>query len=463
MESSNNNLSVRNPFDDSEMATIPFASPADLENAVVRAQNAFAVTRKLQPFERSGVLSASAAALAKRRDEFASLIVAEAGKPITFAEGEVDRAVTTLTAAAEAARNSQGKWLNTEGFPSGKGHIGLVRRFPIGVIYGITPFNFPLNLVMHKVAPAIAAGNAIIIKPSPRTPLTAIKLAELLRECGCPQDQVQVVVCPNELAMRLVEDDRIKMVSFTGSGPVGWEIKKRSGMKRITLELGGNAALIVHDDADLDVAIPKAANGAFGYAGQSCISVQRIFVQEKIYDQFRDRFIQYIRSNIRSGDPRSRETIVGPMIDPSAIYRVRNAIDAAIQSGGKLLIGGEVSRSILSPTVMENVSNSMDIVRTEIFGPVATLHRYTDFSEALQAANDSIYGLQAGVFTRDIKRTWQAFESLEVGGVLINEVPTWRSDTMPYGGVKQSGFGREGIESAMEEMTEPKTMIINME
>jgi glyceraldehyde-3-phosphate dehydrogenase (NADP+) len=353
--------------------------------------------------------------------------------------------------------------LDLEGFAPGKGHIGFMKRFPIGVIYGMTPFNFPLNLVMHKVAPAIASGNAIIVKPSPRTPLTALRIENLMRDSGCAGNQVQVVVCPNELAMKLAEDERVKMVSFTGSAAVGWQIRRHAAARRVTLELGGNAALIVHDDADLTAAVPATAAGAFGYAGQTCISVQRILVQNDVYDRFRDMFLQHVREKIRAGDPRERTTVVGPMIDGAAIERVRTSIDDAVRGGAKILCGGNVQGNVLEPTVLDHVDSHMKICTEEVFAPVATLHRYDHFDQAIAIANDSIYGLQAGVFTRDINRAWHAFESLDVGGVMLNQVPTWRSDIMPYGGAKQSGLGREGVRYAMEEMTEMRAMVMKVE
>jgi acyl-CoA reductase-like NAD-dependent aldehyde dehydrogenase len=351
-------LTVTNPFDGSVVGEVALADEKTLEAAVAKAQAAFAQTRRLKPFERASHLARAAELLRQQRAEIASLIVAEAGKPITLAEAEVDRGVITLTAASEAARSAQIEPLNLEGFAPGKGHVGFVKRFPIGVIYGITPFNFPLNLVMHKVAPAVASGNAIIIKPSPRTPLTALRIERIMRDAGCPQDQVQVVVCPNELAMKLVEDQRIAMISFTGSAPIGWQIRKRAAARRVTLELGGNAALIIHDDADLVAAVPAAAAGAFGYAGQTCISVQRILIHEDVYARFREMLLQHVREKILTGDPRERTTTVGPM---------------------------------------------------------------------------------------------------------INQVPTWRSDIMPYGGVKESGLGREGVRYAMDEMTEMRTMVMKVD
>lgn len=456
--------SVRNPYDGSDVGQVALADAAALDRAAETAHGAFDAARKLQPFERSRILSNAAARLAERKAEFADTIVAEAGKPITLAEAEVDRAINTLSGAAEEARHgAQGEWLDLDAFPPGKGHIGFARRFPLGVIYGIGPFNFPLNLVLHKVAPAIATGNSIIIKPSPRTPLSAMKIATLLNDCGCPPGMVQVVICSNELAGRLIENERIKMVSFTGSAPVGWQIKRQAAMKRVTLELGGNAALIVHDDADLEAAVAAGASGAFSYAGQSCISVQRILVHSGVYDRFREMIVNHVRSRIRTGDPRDRAVLVGPMIDSDAMRRVRSLIDQAIRNGAKVLCGNEVDGPCLLPTLLEDADPRSPICASEVFAPVATLHRCDTFDHAIAMANDSIYGLQAGVFTRDVGRAWRAFEALEVGGVMINQVPTWRVETMPYGGVKQSGFGREGIRYAMQEMTEPRVLVMRIQ
>lgn len=457
-------ITVNNPFDGAAVAQAPLGDKSLLDQAAAAAQDAFASTsRRMAPFQRAKILGAAAEALRGRRSEFAATIVAEAGKPITLAEAEVDRAVNTFTAAAEEARRWQGEVLDLDGFASGAGHVGLTRRFPLGVIYGITPFNFPLNLVAHKVAPAIATGNAIVIKPSPRTPLCAIKLVRLLLEAGAPAGLVNVVTCANELAGYLIDDPRIRHVSFTGSAAVGWQIKRRAApTQRVTLELGGNAALIIHDDADLDAAVVAAASGAFGYAGQSCISVQRIMVQQRVYDRFCAMLVEHMGRHVRCGDPRDRATLVGPMIDAAALQRAQSAIDQAVQAGAKLLIGGETVGPCLAPTLLENVDMKSPICQSEIFAPVATLHRYQNFAQSLEMANDTPYGLQAGIFTRDLSHAWQAFESLEVGAVLINQAPTWRVETMPYGGVKQSGFGREGIRYAMQDMTEPRTLVMRL-
>jgi glyceraldehyde-3-phosphate dehydrogenase (NADP+) len=454
--------SVIDPFTKVPFASVATADERVIDDAIAAAHEAFGQTRRLAPFERSAVLAGTASGIAKRRDEFVETIVAEAGKPITLAEAEVARAVVTFTAAAEEARRTMGELLDADGFAPGRGHAGIARRFPVGVVYGITPFNFPLNLVAHKVAPAIASGNTIVVKPSPRTPLSAQLLAEVMDEAGLPKGALNVVVAPNELAARPLADDRVRHVSFTGSVPVGWSIKQQAGRKRVTLELGGNAGLIVHEDADLAAAIPAAAAGGFGYAGQSCISVQRIVVHAPIYERFKGDFVRHVREQVQAGDPRDRRTLVGPLIDDAAAARVRTLLDDAVRSGAKVLCGAAFRGNVLDATVLEDVDPRSDVCTTEAFAPIVTLHRYADFDEALRFVNDSEYGLQAGVYTRDVDRAWRAFETLEVGGVMVNQVPTYRIDTMPYGGVKSSGLGREGVRYAMEEMTEVRVMVLNL-
>ena len=453
---------VTDPFTKQRLALVATADERAVDDAIAAAHEAFERARRLAPFERSAVLSATAASIDRRRDQFVDTIVAEAGKPATLAEAEVARAVVTFTAAAEQARHVAGELLDADGFAPGQGHFGIARRFPVGVVYGITPFNFPLNLVAHKVAPAIAAGNSIVIKPSPKAPLSALLLAEVMDEAGLPSGALNVIVAPNELAARPLADDRVKHVSFTGSVPVGWSIRQQAGRKRVTLELGGNAGVIVHEDADLAAAIPAIAAGGFGYAGQSCISVQRIAVHAPIYDRFKRDFVEHVREHIHAGDPRDRRTLVGPLIDDAAAERVRKILDDAVKAGANVLCGGTFNGNVLEATVLEDADPHLDICAKEVFAPVVTLHRYDDFDDALRFVNDSEYGLQAGVYTRDIDRAWRAFEALEVGGVMVNQVPTFRLDTMPYGGVKASGFGREGIRYAMEEMTEWRVMVVKL-
>ena len=453
---------VVNPATGELLARVPVGDESTIDAAVEAAQKAFVQIRHQPAHQRSAVLAAVARGLEQRRAEFVDTIIAEAGKPITFAEAEVARAANTFTAAAEEARRQHGEVLDIDAFPSGQGHFGLTRRFPLGVIYGITPFNFPLNLVAHKVAPCLATGNTMVLKPATKTPLTALLLGEVLEKAGVTPGQVNILTCPNELAAHLVGDPRVKMVSFTGSPAVGWQLKAKCGKQRITLELGGNAGVIVHEDADVAAAIPAIATGGFGYAGQSCISVQRVFVHAPIYDTFRERFLEHVRAHVRWGDPRQRETVVGPMIEPAAVERVCRWIQDARKAGARILLGGKAHGAFLEPTVVENVAPQLDLCAKEVFAPVVTLHPYDRFEVALAQVNDSDYGLQAGVFTQNLQRAMQAFASLDVGGVLVNQVPTFRVENMPYGGIKESGFGREGIRYAMEEMTEVKSLILKV-
>ncbi len=449
---------IVDPYTGATIAQMPQADSAMLDRAIGVALAAFEITRKQPAFERAAILLRAAAAIEKRKAEFAELIVAEAGKPITLAEGEVARAIATFTASAEEARHTAGELLDMDAFASGKGHFGFSRRFPLGVIYGITPFNFPLNLVAHKVGPCIATGNTMLLKPAPRTPLSSLLLASVLLEAGMTPGQVNVVACPNELAGRPIADARIKMISFTGSPAVGWAIKQQAVKQKVTLELGGNAAVIVCEDADIAAAVPMIANGAFAYAGQSCISVQRVYVHLKA-SKLREALLAHVKDKIKTGDPRDRAVLNGPMIDAAAVDRVKQWVYA---SGGNLLSGGTSVGPCLAPTIVQGPDDTSDLFCKEAFGPVMTLHPYDDFDAVLNEVNNSSFGLQAGVFTQNIKRAHEAFARLEVGAVLINQVPTFRVETMPYGGVKDSSFGREGVKYAMEDMTEPRGMIVNL-
>ena len=455
-------LPVRNPFTGVEIARVSLGDERTLDSAIAAARDAFSKTRSVPAHERAALLLRIAHGIGTRREEFAGTIVAEAGKPITYAEAEVARAVCTFSTAAEESRRwgGAGEVLALDAMPAGSGHTGFTRRFPIGVISAITPFNFPLNLVAHKVAPCIATGNTMVVKPAAKTPLTALLLAEVLAGAGTPAGQMNFATSTNEHAAHLVTDERVAMISFTGSPDVGWRLKALAGKKRVCLELGGNAGVIVHDDADIAAAVPMIAAGGFGNAGQSCISVQRIFVHGEIYDDFRTRLIAHIREKVKTGDPRDRATVVGPMITAEALAKTRALLADAVAAGGRIVLGGEACGFCLEATVMEDVPLSHEACTGELFAPVVTLHRYDDFDGALRLVNDSRFGLQAGIFTNDIRRALHAYEVLDVGGVLINQVPTWRVENMPYGGVKDSGFGREGVRYAMEEMTENKTLII---
>lgn len=453
-------VTIVNPANGDPVGLSAVGTRAHLDQAVVAAIEAFRHCRQSPSFERAELLLRIAREVERQQVQFASLIVAESGKPSTLAEAEVQRAIHTFTCAAEEARRFVGEALSMDAFRSGKGHQGWTRRFPIGTVYGISPFNFPLNLVAHKLAPCLATGNALILKPAPKTPLTAWLLAEVLSNAGVPAGQVNVVTCSNEEAGYLVGDPRIAMTSFTGSPQVGWKLKERAGRQKVVLELGGNAAVVVHEDAVLDAAIPSIAYGAFANAGQSCISVQRVFVHRPIYAEFRERFLSYVRQEVRMGDPQDRRTLVGPMIDRPAVDRTLDLIRDAAAAGASVLCGGGADGQFLPPTVLEKVTDKMSICTREVFAPVAVLQPYDTFGEALDRVNASEFGLQAGVFTSDLNRALLAFEVLEVGGVLVNDVPTFRVENMPYGGVKASGLGREGVRYAMEEMTEIRSMII---
>lgn len=453
---------VHNPWSGEKLADVCMASAADVESAVSSAQAAFQKTRKSSGAARAEILEGIGRLIGERRQEFVDVILAEAGKPVAFAEAEVDRARMTFQFAAAQSLSDGGHGINMEASKPGAGHFGLVRRFPIGVILGITPFNFPLNLVAHKVAPCLATGNTMVLKPSPRTPLTALLLAEVLHEAGLPAGQVNVVPFDHGLVGGLLSDARLKMLSFTGSAEVGWQLKARATKMKVALELGGNAAVIVEPDSDWNAAISKIASAAFGFAGQSCISVQRILVNREILAPFRGALVSYITEKIRSGDPSLRETVVGPMINPAVREKILHWIDEATGAGASLLtpIATE-GRSLLGPVLLEDVPAGCAALCEEAFAPLAVLQHYGTFEEALALANNSRFGLQTGIFTNSLPKALQAFDELEVGGVMINQVPTFRVENMPYGGVKDSGVGREGVRHAMEEMTEPRSLVIH--
>lgn len=454
---------VSNPWDGRPLADICIADEQQVEQAIASAHAAFEKTRSQPAWERSKILTRIADLIGEKRDEFARVIVAEAGKPVALAEGEVDRAQMTFRFAAQLAIADEGHGIRMDGSPQGVGHLGLVRRFPMGVILGITPFNFPLNLVAHKIAPALATGNTMVLKPALKTPLSSLLLAEALHEAGVPAGQINTVPFGHEHIPKLLTDPRIKMLSFTGSAAVGWKLKSDAVKMKVALELGGNAAVIVEPDSDWQGAIPKIASGAFAYAGQSCISVQRVFVHESIYDDFQNAFAGYVQESIPSGDPSDRATVVGPMINPSAREKVVKWIQGAIDAGAKLLTPlSEEGTSLLRPVVLENVPHDNSAYCEEAFAPLVVLEKYSTFDAAIAAVNDSTYGLQAGIFTRDITKALAAFDRLDVGGVMVNQVPTFRVENMPYGGVKDSGFGREGVRYTMEEMTEPRSLVVNL-
>jgi acyl-CoA reductase-like NAD-dependent aldehyde dehydrogenase len=452
---------VLNPFSGERIAEVCQAGQADAEAATAAAVSAFHSMRRLSSHARAHALATLAAELTTRQDEFAKTITSESGKPVIDARREVSRAIQTFLVAAEEAKRIPGEILPLDWTPGTESYLGLTRRFPIGPILGITPFNFPLNLVVHKLAPALAAGNSIVIKPAPQTPLTALLLGELILQTDLPPGAVSIVPCANTIAEQMVTDARFKLLSFTGSAAIGWMLKSKCGKKKVVLELGGNAGVIIEPDADLDLAAQRCVTGGFAYAGQTCISVQRIYVHAAVYDGFLEKLIHKVRA-LKSGDPSDPGTVVGPVIDQGAASRIEVWLREAVAQGAHVNVGGARSGSLLEPTVLTDVTPSMKVSCQELFGPVLTVTPYAHFDDALAALNDSEYGLQAGVFTQDVNKIFRAYRELEVGAVLANEIPTFRADHMPYGGVKESGLGREGVRFAIEDMTELKLLVLNL-
>ena len=413
-------------------------------------------------YERAAFLDRAAELVREREDDLTMTIAAEAGKPVKTARVEAQRCVGTLQFSAVAARTLTGHTVPMEAGAAGEGKLGMVIRVPYGVVGAISPFNFPLNLVAHKLGPAIAAGNAIVLKPAGQTPISSIKLAEVFYDAGLPENWLQIVCGPgSEVGNAIVEDDRISAITFTGSASVGWGIRSKAPHKKCNLELGSNAPLIVNEDGDWETAADKAQLHAFSHAGQSCISVQRVLLHESIADQFTERFVKNVESLV-TGDPMDENTDVGPVISRGDRDRVKEWIDEAASAGGEILTGGELvdEDRCIAPTVIKGEPKECHTWKDEIFGPVATIHTFKTFDEGLEMANDSRYGLQAGVFTRDVGNAKKAGETLEFGGVLINEVPTFRTDQMPYGGVKDSGNTREGPHYAVRELTEERLVTI---
>jgi len=454
-------VEVRAPYDGAVIGRVFQGGRSQAEAAIAAAVKAFGTTRRLPAFERQRVLRRVAEGISRRKDEFARTLAQEAGKPIKAARSEVDRAIFTFTVAAEESTRIYGEYLPLDWQEFTAGRWGIVRRFPLGPVAGITPFNFPLNLVAHKVAPAIAAGCSMVLKPAPQTPLSSLLLAETIQQAGWPDGALNVIPLSNEDAGILVTDDRIKLISFTGSASVGWEIKKRAGKKKVVLELGGNAGVVVHSDADLAYAAERCVAGGFAYAGQTCISVQRILVEQSVYGKFTDLLLAGV-SKLKTGDPLDESTDLGPLIRESDAIRAAEWVQEAVRGGARLLTGGNRKGSMLEPTVLAGTRPDMKVNCQEIFAPVVTVEPYTDFNAALRQINSSPYGLQAGIFTRDAKLLFQAYDDLEVGAVIAGDVPTFRIDHMPYGGIKDSGLGREGLRDTIQEMTEPKLLVMNL-
>jgi acyl-CoA reductase-like NAD-dependent aldehyde dehydrogenase len=464
-------MEVRSPWDQSLLGAVTVATRKDAREAVNHAVASARRARSLPRWKRKEILEDIAAALIETKERFAQMIMAEAGKPIRTARIEVERTILTFKTAAEEAIRLGGETIPLDLSEGNEGRWGLVQRFPRGPILAITPFNFPLNLVAHKLAPAIAAGCPVVLKPAPQTPFTALALGEVILKAGWPEEALAVLPLSNEDTSWLADrEDRLKLVSFTGSAVVGWNLKSRSGKKRVTLELGGNAAMILHSDwgtyADreqtLEAIASRVAFGAFGFAGQSCISVQRCYVERPVFQNFLWKVVDRASKMVR-GNPADEATEIGPVIRPSDADRIESWVKEAIGAGAKLVEGGgrdETHRSLLEPTVLSGTKPGMKVRDEEVFGPVVMIEPYDDFEDALAMVNHSRYGLQTGLFTRDAGRIMTAFRELEVGAVIVGDTPTWRLDPMPYGGVKDSGLGREGVRWAIEEMTEPRMLVM---
>jgi len=453
-------LTVSNPADAANPAGSTYnATPAQYEEAVEAAVRAFEVTRVMPAYERGRILREISAGIKERREELANLITREAGKPIRDSLVEVDRASLTFRLGAEEAERMVGEMIPLDLMPSSKGRVGITRRFPAGPVAAISPFNFPLNLAAHKIAPAIAAGCTVVAKPPSRDPLTLLTVAEIIHAAGVPEGAVSILPMTRELGDRMVADDRFKVLSFTGSPSVGWRMKERAGKKKVVLELGGNAGVIVDKTADLDWAVKRILMGAFSYAGQVCISVQRMYLHDDIREAFMSKFLAGVAS-LKVGDPSDPTTDLGPMVDQEAASRTQRWVDEAVQLGARVLAGGKADGTFFAPTVLENVPLTAQVCSNEAFAPVVVIFGFSDFNDAIRQVNDSFFGLQTGVFSNDLGNAWRAFGELEVGGVIVNDVPTYRIDHMPYGGVKDSGLGREGLRWAIEDMTEIRILVL---
>lgn len=458
--STSNVLMVKNKFDQTPLATVAYADASEVQFAIANSVQAFQSYSKISAAERRDFLLKIREGLHQEKDKFINLIVSEAGKPVDYARMEVERALFQLQAAADEALRVGGEVVPMD-FGLGKGRVAHTKNFPIGPILAISPFNFPLNLAMHKIAPALAAGCTVILKPSPYTPLTALALGSLCKRVGLPPGVLNVVVCQNEEASLMLKDERLKMLSFTGSAEVGWQLKSQAGKKKVVLELGGNAAVIVDRSANLDEAAKSIAMGAYNYSGQVCISVQRIYVDHSVFDQFVEKFKHEV-SELKIGNPSEEGSVVGPLIDRVHLDRIDTWVNEAKNRGAEVLIGGHVldpQNNLYAPTLLTNTQPDMKIVAEEAFGPVAIIEKVQYFDEVIREVNRSRYGLQAGLFTNQISQMKYAQENLEVGALIINGVPGFRVDTMPYGGVKDSGLGREGIRYAMTEMLEPRLLV----
>ena len=455
----NTDLEVTDKYTGEVATRVAVADTATIDAAIGKAADAAEALRQMPAYERQNILNHCVSRFRERFDELAMALCIEAGKPINDSEGEVTRLIDTFRIAAEESVRNYGEVLPMDISPRAKGYTGMWKRVPIGPCSFISPFNFPLNLAAHKVAPALAVGCPFVLKPASRTPIGALIIGQVLSELDLPEGTFSILPCSRDGADLFTTDDRLKLLSFTGSPQVGWDLKARAGKKKVVLELGGNAAVIVDEDADIDDAVTRIIFGAFYQSGQSCVGVQRIIAHETIYDALKEKLVTKAAA-LKKGDPKERETFIGPMISEKEATRLHGWIQSATTAGAKLLCGGSREGAMLDATLLENVSSDQELCCKEAFGPVAVLSKFNDFDAALDAVNDSVFGLQAGIFTRDLYKAQRAWDTLEVGAVIIGDVPSWRVDHMPYGGVKDSGLGREGIRFAMEDMTEIRLLVI---
>ena len=455
----NSDLEVTDKFTGEVATRVAMADAKAIDLAIAKAVEAVEPMRKMPAYSRQNVLNYCADRFKEREEELAYSLCVEAGKPIKDSRAEVGRLIDTFRIAAEESVRVIGEVMTLDISPRAKGYTGMWKRVPIGPCSFISPFNFPLNLAAHKIAPAIAAGCPFVLKPASKTPLGALIIGEVLAETELPLGAFSILPCHREGADLFTTDERFKLLSFTGSPSVGWDLKKRAGKKRVVLELGGNAPVIIDEDADIEDAVQRVVFGAFYQSGQSCISVQRILVHEKIYNIFRDKLIVETKK-LKMGNPKEESTFIGPMISEQEATRLEGWINSALKNGARLLCGGKRKGVMLEATLLENVSPMERVCTEEAFGPIAIMAPFSSFDEALKEANQSQFGLQAGIFTRDIYKSMKAWDELEVGGVVIGDVPSWRVDNMPYGGVKESGLGREGVRFAMEDMTEIRMLVL---
>jgi acyl-CoA reductase-like NAD-dependent aldehyde dehydrogenase len=455
-------LAVYNPHDLQLIANTFLAGENEINEAIELGLKALETLKKTPSHQRYAWLMAISEKIKEQREEFATLLSKESAKPIKYALAEIDRSIQTFVIAAEESKRLPKEYISLDWTKAGENKEGLVKYFPVGLVAGITPFNFPLNLAVHKIAPAIASGCPIIIKPASSTPLSCLKLAEIIYQVGLPNGSISVLPCDRNVGNILVMDERIKLLSFTGSPEVGWKMKSQAGKKKVVLELGGNAGLIISESADLPIAIEKSLMGAFAYSGQVCIHTQRIYIHKSIFEQFLEKFKSKVKE-LNIGNPLGASTDIAAMIDENNAKRVENWVNEALENGAKLIIGGKREGGIYLPTILTNTKTEMKVSCEEIFGPVVIIEAFDTFDEAIHFINNSKFGLQAGVFTNNLSEVNRAFEEIECGGIIINDVPTFRVDNMPYGGIKDSGLGREGVKYAILDMMEPKILVKSIE